>query len=179
MSVFTLRRLAGTSSSSPDFCPLRFRGVSSYGSWFQSLLHLTWFQSPFSPADLAGSGADLSAPGALRPGPGRAQGSEEMRGEGGKLGRQVSFSRLSSPPPTSCLVSYLLFFSSQGYCHLFLYLVSSQLLSAYMVSSSLQFSLSLFPFLPPLIVSSRLVLLLLSFLYSRLSYSLLLSSLPL
>lgn len=30
MSVFTLRRLAGTSSSSPDFCPLRFRGVSSY-----------------------------------------------------------------------------------------------------------------------------------------------------
>lgn len=113
VSLFMLRRSTGTSSSSPDFCQLRFQGLAHMESWFQSLLHLTWFQSPF-PADLAGFWArpslqdspDLDQAGAL--------GSEEMRGNEGKKANEGVrawkwvFTHLCSPSLTYNFLSFLI-----------------------------------------------------------------------
>lgn len=51
----------GLNSSSPDFHQLQFQGLGHQESWFQSLFHLTWFQSPF-PADMAGCEAGSCQP---------------------------------------------------------------------------------------------------------------------
>lgn len=60
VSLFMLWCRAGTSSSTPDFCQLRFRGVSSYVKLIPELAssHMVLIAS-FFPADLAGSQADL------------------------------------------------------------------------------------------------------------------------
>lgn len=58
------------------FCLLRFLGLGHMKNLFQGLLHLTCFQSP-SPADLAGSEADLNSR-TPQPGSGQSLGSKEM-----------------------------------------------------------------------------------------------------
>lgn len=91
VSVFMLGWSSGTSSSSPDFCQLRFRGVSSCGKLIPELASSHMVSITFFPADLAGYEArpslqdsatwtGLSAPGSkeMRRG-GRDEGEERWR----------------------------------------------------------------------------------------------------
>lgn len=170
-SLFTLGLGTGTSSSSPDFRQLRFRGLAHMESWFRSLLHLTWFQSPF-PDDLAGSKGRPSLQDSstwTRPGTGEQGNEEECRkeGRGSKEGggeNEKEFSHLrapflsshldSSPQVPSSFVSSCLLL-----CPLIpsLPITSPRLVSSCLISyclSSLVYlfilSLLFFPFVSPL-----------------------------
>lgn len=117
LSVFMLGWDTGTSSSSPDFCQLRFQGLAHMESWFQSLLHLTWFQSPFScrPCRFWGRPSLQDSSTWTRPGTGE-QGNEGERRKEGEWGSKAGmrawkwvFTHFCAPSLLlSRFVSYLL-----------------------------------------------------------------------
>lgn len=173
-----LGRSSGTSSFSPDFCQLRFQGVSSYGKLIPELASSHMVSITFFPADLAGSEADLRSRNP-RPGPGRALGSRETRENGGESAKALwdrafthrstlcSVLSLFSHFPVSSLPSVfsnvdrplissphvLIYFTVASFCCL----RSSHLVSSYIISLHFQSShlVSSSRFCPPASVSDH------------------------
>lgn len=144
-----LRRRAGTSSSTPDFCQLRFRGVSSYGKLIPELASshmvlIAFFFPFFFPADLLHQDSSTWA----RPGSTRKWewewGKKQIRKQGGKICCHtlmcVSSSILLQSPLVLLSLLSCLIFSSRLVSHL---LPSSPLLLSYLVSSHLFLSFQL------------------------------------
>lgn len=116
-----LRRRAGTSSSTPDFCQLRFRGVSSYGKLIPELASshmvlIAFFFPFFFPADLLHQDSSTWA----RPGSTRKWewewGKKQIRKQGGKISCHTlmcvsSSILLQSPLVLLSLLSCLIFSS--------------------------------------------------------------------